>query len=61
MQDEQRFTLGQHKGGSVNSRRAEAAERGRELSVPEAGGQSGLWFLHLPPGSGKWLPWRGAG
>lgn len=58
MQDELRFTLGQHKGGSANSRRAEAAERGRELSVPQAGGQFGL---HLPPGSGECLLWRGAG
>ena len=53
MQDELRFTLGQHKGGLVNSRRAEAAERGREFSAPEAGGQFGLQFLHLPPSSGK--------
>lgn len=53
MQDEPRFTLGQHHGGSANSRRAEAAERGGELSVPEAAGQFGLQVLHLPPGSGK--------
>ena len=53
MQDELRFTLGQHKGGLVNSRRAEAAARGRELSVLEAWGQFGLQFLHLPPSSGE--------